>query len=97
MTDNQISDIWLFFKEFMDKKGLSQLEVASGASVTPGAVGRMYRNQLNRIDVTTIDKVTEYLGITDIGAGRRKPTIGRICLNVAHDPFIQQLDFTVVS
>ena len=22
MTDNQISDIWLFFKEFMDKKEL---------------------------------------------------------------------------
>ena len=26
MTDNQISDIWLFFKEFMDKK---ELEVAA--------------------------------------------------------------------
>lgn len=26
MTDNQISDIWLFFKEFIDKK---ELEVAA--------------------------------------------------------------------
>lgn len=53
-------------QKIMDERGLSQLQVAKGASVTPGAVGRMYRNQLNRIDTTTVDKVTDYLGITDI-------------------------------
>jgi DNA-binding Xre family transcriptional regulator len=53
-------------QEIMDKRGLRQLEVAKGASVTPGAVGRMYRSQLNRIDTITVDKVTDYLGITDI-------------------------------
>jgi len=53
-------------KQIMDSRGLSQLEVAKGAGVTPGAVGRMYRNQLNRIDTATIDKVTDYLGIVEI-------------------------------
>jgi transcriptional regulator with XRE-family HTH domain len=53
-------------KAVLDERGLSQLEVANGAGVTPGAVGRMYRNQLSRLDFETVDKVTDYLGITEI-------------------------------
>lgn len=53
-------------KEIMDARGLSQLAVAKGAQVTPGSVGRMYRDHLSRIDNETVDKITTYLGITKI-------------------------------
>lgn len=53
-------------RKVLAEKGLTQTAVALGAGVTPGAVGRMYGDKLSRLDTTTLDKVTDFLGITDI-------------------------------
>ena len=54
-------------KELMKSRGLdSQLQLSKDTGVSPGAIGRMYRDQLRRIDVETVNKLSSYFQITDI-------------------------------
>ena len=54
-------------KEVMDSRGIqSQLELSKAVGVSPGTIGRMYRDQLSRLDFETVDKITEFFNITDI-------------------------------
>lgn len=41
-------------KQLMDKQGLSQTEVASATGLSPTTVGKLYRNQFERIDKDTL-------------------------------------------
>ena len=41
-------------KQLMDEQGLSQTEVASATGLSPTTVGKLYRNQFERIDKDTL-------------------------------------------
>lgn len=41
-------------KELMDKEGISQLQLASETGLSPATIGKLYRDQFERIDKNTI-------------------------------------------
>jgi putative transcriptional regulator len=55
-------------KQIMDADGLSQLEVAEATGLSPTTVGKLYRNQFERIDKATLITLCQYFrkGIGDL-------------------------------
>jgi transcriptional regulator with XRE-family HTH domain len=53
-------------KELMDKKGISQLELSEKTGLAPTTIGRLYRNQASRFDVSTLEKLAGYFQLTTI-------------------------------
>lgn len=55
-------------KQRMDEQGLSQTEVASATGLSPTTVGKLYRNQFERIDKDTLMALCRFfhIGIADL-------------------------------
>jgi transcriptional regulator with XRE-family HTH domain len=53
-------------KELMDTQGISQLELSERTGLAPTTIGRLYRNQASRFDVSTLEKLAEYFQLTSI-------------------------------
>ena len=53
-------------KDLMDSKGISQLELADKTGLAVSTVGRLYRNQITRIDISTVETLMRYFGLKGI-------------------------------
>jgi len=53
-------------KELMDSRELSQMRVAKETGLSMGTVGRLYRDQLNRADFETLEKLGDYFGCKSV-------------------------------
>ncbi|MBE9085782.1 helix-turn-helix transcriptional regulator [Tolypothrix sp. LEGE 11397] len=53
-------------KELMDEKGISQLELSEKTGLAPTTIGRLYRNQSSRFDVSTLEKLADFFQLTTI-------------------------------
>jgi transcriptional regulator with XRE-family HTH domain len=53
-------------KELMDEKGISQLELSEKTGLAPTTIGRLYRNQASRFDVSTLEKLAEYFQLSTV-------------------------------
>lgn len=54
--------------ELMNERGLKQDKLAAELGITPGTVSRWVRNQVDRYDRDTLEKIIDYFdcGIQDI-------------------------------
>jgi putative transcriptional regulator len=50
-------------KELCEEQGLSQLAVAQATKISPTTIGKLYRNQFERIDNHTIEVLCQYFQI----------------------------------
>ncbi len=50
----------------MDKKGITQLALAEATGLAPSTIGRLYRNQLTRIDMTTVITLSAFFNLKSI-------------------------------
>lgn len=55
-------------KELMDREGISQLQLAEKTGLSPATVGKLYRDQFERIDKNTLIRLCKYfnVGIADL-------------------------------
>lgn len=55
-------------KEIMDVKGIKQAQLADATGLSPTTVGKLYRNQFERIDKVTLITLCKYfhLNIGDL-------------------------------
>ncbi len=55
-------------KDLMEEQGLTQIEVAQATGLSPTTVGKLYRNQFERIDKATLMSLCQFFrkGIEDI-------------------------------
>jgi transcriptional regulator with XRE-family HTH domain len=53
-------------RELMEKRDITQLELASKTGLAPSTVGRLYRNQISRIDCDTVIALVKYFNLKSI-------------------------------
>lgn len=53
-------------KRLMEEKHISQLALAEATGLAPGTIGRLYRNQVTRIDETTLKALCKYFRLKSI-------------------------------
>ena len=53
-------------KNLMDAKEISQLELAEKTGLAPSTIGRLYRNQISRVDIATLTVLGEYFNLNSI-------------------------------
>ncbi|BAY29739.1 helix-turn-helix transcriptional regulator [Calothrix sp. FACHB-1219] len=53
-------------KDLMDSQGISQLRLAEETGLSPGTIGRLYRNQVSRIDSSTLVALAKYFGLKSV-------------------------------
>jgi transcriptional regulator with XRE-family HTH domain len=53
-------------KDLMDSQGINQLRLAEETGLSPGTIGRLYRNQLTRIDSSTLVALAKYFGLKSV-------------------------------
>ncbi|MDZ7966387.1 MULTISPECIES: helix-turn-helix domain-containing protein [unclassified Nostoc] len=53
-------------KNLMEKEGISQLALSQATGLAPGTVGKLYRNQVNRIDERTIKEICKYFRLKSV-------------------------------
>lgn len=55
-------------KQIMDEQGLTQIQVADATGLSPTTVGKLYRNQFERIDKDTLMALCKFFrkGIGDL-------------------------------
>ncbi len=50
----------------MDSKGITQLALAEATGLAPSTIGRLYRNQISRIDTSTVITLSEFFDLQSI-------------------------------
>ncbi len=50
----------------MDSKNISQLELAEKTGLAPSTVGRLYRNQVSRIDTSTLLAIGKFFELKSV-------------------------------
>jgi|GEM_PF-1035564 putative transcriptional regulator len=53
-------------KELMDSQNITQTALAEKTGLSPGTIGRLYRNQVTRIDEKTVEALCRYFQIRNI-------------------------------
>ena len=53
-------------KELMVAKEINQLELAEKTGLAPSTIGRLYRNQVSRIDTTTLIALGEFFNLNSV-------------------------------
>lgn len=53
-------------KDLMDSKNISQLELAEKTGLAPSTVGRLYRNQVSRIDTSTLLAIGKFFELKSV-------------------------------
>jgi putative transcriptional regulator len=53
-------------KGLMDAKGITQLALAEATGLAPSTIGRLYRNQVTRIDTSTVIALSEFFDLQSI-------------------------------
>lgn len=53
-------------KGLMDARGITQLALAEATGLAPSTVGRLYRNQVTRIDTSTVIALSEFFDLRSI-------------------------------
>lgn len=53
-------------KDLMDDKGITQLALAEATGLAPSTIGRLYRNQVTRIDTSTVIALSEFFKLGSI-------------------------------
>ena len=53
-------------KNLMEKREISQLALAEATGLAPGTIGRLYRNQVTRIDESTLKALCKYFQLKSI-------------------------------
>lgn len=54
-------------KNLMEERHISQIGLAQETGLAPGTVGKLYRNQINRIDENTLKQLCLYFGLKSVG------------------------------
>ena len=55
-----------YLKDLMDEKGINRLELSEKTGLAPTTIGRLYRNQASRFDVSTLEKLANYFELNSI-------------------------------
>ncbi|MDY6898411.1 MAG: helix-turn-helix transcriptional regulator [Cyanobacteriota bacterium] len=55
-----------YLKDLMDAQELSQLELREKTGLATSTIGRLYRNQVTRIDIDTVETLMKYFGLNTI-------------------------------
>lgn len=53
-------------KILMDEREITQLAVAESTGLAPSTIGRLYRNQITRIDCQTVTALCEFFNLSSI-------------------------------
>ncbi len=53
-------------KGLMDTRGITQVALAEATGLAPSTVGRLYRNQVTRIDISTVTALSEFFDLQSI-------------------------------
>ncbi len=53
-------------KDLMEEKGITQLALAEATGLAPSTIGRLYRNQITRIDTSTVIALSEFFRLNSI-------------------------------
>lgn len=53
-------------KSLMDEREISQLALAESTGLAPSTVGRLYRNQISRIDCQTVVALCDFFNLKTI-------------------------------
>lgn len=53
-------------KNLMEEKQISQLALAEATGLAPGTIGKLYRNQVSRIDEKTLTQLCRYFELKSI-------------------------------
>lgn len=53
-------------KNLMDTQEINQLELASKTGLAPSTIGRLYRNQVTRIDTATLIALAKFFKLTTV-------------------------------
>jgi len=53
-------------KDLMEEKNISQIRLSQETGLAPGTIGKLYRNQVNRIDENTLKQLCLYFGLKSV-------------------------------
>ncbi len=53
-------------RSLMEDKHITQLTLAENTGLAPSTIGRLYRNQVNRIDVQTVAVLCDFFNLSSI-------------------------------
>jgi transcriptional regulator with XRE-family HTH domain len=53
-------------RALMDSHGINQLQLAELTGLAPSTIGRLYRNQITRIDASTLIALAKYFDLKSV-------------------------------
>jgi len=57
-------DVKCRLQEYMEEKGLTQLDVAAKTGLSPTIIGRLYHNRFSRLDNQTVAKICLFFNVS---------------------------------